>query len=243
MRAISWLVSPEFSWLWETASVIVGIVVAVSVLGESIANVIPTRWLPLFLQSTEQIHRIGLWSTVALIAALVLEVPINRAKDSIAETMTSDLATNLEREHREHLPRELTDDQKSSIASKMLQWALLPGTNSPQNAAVFPTGDLFESAHLADEIAAALEKAGWNVNRNHVTMGMPMALAGVGLFTSSNVRANTVALALANVLNGERIATFLIPVKWKGCEDQKLPGDPDKNPWCSMVIVMVGDHP
>ncbi len=143
-------------------------------------------------------------------------------------------------------PRNLTVEQQRRIAQKMAAWAKIPNSSGPQRVAVFSTTGIFESARLADQIAATLglEQAGWDVNRNRVNFGTEMALSGVGMFTSSNVRGQAVAAALAKALNEEGIVAFIIDQKWKGCEDlEQLKERIDTDPWCSNVSVIVGDHP
>jgi hypothetical protein len=143
-------------------------------------------------------------------------------------------------------PRDLTVDQQRTIAEKMSAWTKLPNSAGRQRASVFVTNESFEGAHLAEQIAAALgsEQAGWDIDRNHVTLGNEMALSGVGMFASRNVRGRAVATALAKALNDEGIAAFVIEQKWKGCEDlEQLKKRIDTDPWCSRISVMVGDHP
>lgn len=142
-------------------------------------------------------------------------------------------------------PRILTEEQQERIARKMAVWATIPNSKKVQSVAVFPTTGTFESAHLADQIAAALSpgKAGWRVTRYPVTMGVDMAVSGVGMWTSSNARGRAIATALAEALGEEGIAAFVIPQKWKGCEDNKVADHPDTDPWCSHFSVIVGDHP
>jgi hypothetical protein len=144
-------------------------------------------------------------------------------------------------------PRTLTAEQQKIIARKMATWAKIPNSGARQSVAIFPTNATFESAQLADLIAAALgpepSGAGWSINRYPVTMGIPMVVSGVGMFTSSNARGQAVAAALAKALNEEGIVAFVVPQKWKGCEDNKITDHPDTDPFCSHVSVMVGDHP
>jgi hypothetical protein len=143
-------------------------------------------------------------------------------------------------------PRTLTLDQQRTIANKMAVWSKIPNSASMQRVAVFPTTGIFESAHLADIIAAVLGpgQAGWDVNRFPVTFdnGMPL-LSGVGIFTSSDARGEAVAAALAEALNKEGILTFVAPEKWKICEGGQMSKHPDTDPICSHVTVVVGDHP
>jgi len=144
-------------------------------------------------------------------------------------------------------PRHLTPDQQRTIAQKMAAWTKIPNSSDGvQDVAVYPSTGTFESTHLADEIAAALARppgAGWGINRNAVNFGSPMMVLGVGIFTSSNSRGQAVAAALAKALNEEGILAFVIPQKWKGCEDNKITEHPDTEPYCSLVSVIVGDHP
>ncbi len=140
-------------------------------------------------------------------------------------------------------PRTLSPEQQHTLVEKMLAWANLPNSNIPQSVAVFSTSGVFESKNLANQIAVVLEKAGWRVNRNSVHFGNPMSVSGVGLFSSSNPRGQSVAIALVNALNSEGIGAFIIDKKWKGCEDNKITTHIDTEPFCSHVSIMVGDHP
>lgn len=139
-------------------------------------------------------------------------------------------------------PRQLSPEQQTLIAESLSTLATIAGVK--QSVAVFPTSSSFESAHLADEIAATLDAAGWDINRNSVTYGVPYSVSGVGLLTSSNPRAISTATALAKALNDAGIASFIIPTKRSGCEEMKLPpARISSDPWCSQISIFVGDHP
>lgn len=156
----------------------------------------------------------------------------NQAKDALAAVTAA------------RKPRDLTIEQRKVIAEQMSRWTRLPNSDARQSVAVFTTNSLFESAHLADQIASALgvgAGAGWSVNRNSAQFGM--LVSGVGLYTSSNTRGQAVAAALAATLNAEGIVAFVIEQKSKGCEEYNLTEHPDTEPYCSHVSVMVGDHP
>jgi hypothetical protein len=133
--------------------------------------------------------------------------------------------------------RQLSAAQQTAVANEMQKWVIMHGTTAP-NVAVFSVSGSFESASLADQIAAALTKAHFSVNRNAVTMGQPIAVSGVGMFTSADPRGNPVAGALAAALTRQGILAFVIPEHWKGCENPTA-----KDVGCSAFSVEVGDIP
>ena len=141
-------------------------------------------------------------------------------------------------------PRRLSKEQFNTIVSQMTKWSKLPGTDIKQDAAVFSVSSNFESTSLADQIAAVLKTAGWNINRYPVTYGKSYSLSGIGILTSSNPLGIAVGEALLRALNSERFFTFIIPEKRSGCEEQNMEASKIKtNPWCSQISVIIGDHP
>lgn len=141
-------------------------------------------------------------------------------------------------------PRGFSKEQFRTIASQMSEWATLPGTEIKQDAAVFSVSNSFESASLADQIAAVLKEAGWNINRFPVNYGKSYSISGIGILTSSNPRGIAVGEALSKSLMSERIFTFIIPEKRSGCEEQNMDAFKIRtNAWCSQISIIVGDHP
>jgi|GEM_PF-3152565 len=143
--------------------------------------------------------------------------------------------------------RSLSQEQQGVFTSRMSEWAKLPGTDKQQSVSVFPTSGLHEAANLANEIAVALEQAGWAVGRHPVTYlpaGWTIFVTGVGILTSSNPRGIAVAQSIADALNEQGVETTLLPEKRGGCEEQGMTQELiDAAPWCSAVSVLVGDHP
>ena len=141
-------------------------------------------------------------------------------------------------------PRNLSSEQQDRLAKRLAQWATLPGTNTRQSVAVFPTTNSFESAALADQIAAALGAAGWDVNRQQVDFGKPIAAKAVYLLTSRNPRGIAVATALFEALTSEQILTLFRDDFRNGCEELGMTAEQiATDPFCSQVSVFVGDHP
>ena len=141
-------------------------------------------------------------------------------------------------------PRRLNEQQQESLAGKMAAFSQI-GDAGKQLVAVFPFPVAFDNGALADNIAAALGKAGWSVNRYPVTYGAGIgAVLGVGILTSSNPRSVSVATALAAALQDEGIAAGVLDVKRSGCEEMGYSQEKiDAEPWCSAISVFVGDHP
>jgi hypothetical protein len=140
--------------------------------------------------------------------------------------------------------RRITITQATALSARMAPLAKVLGGDARQSVAVFPVSTTFEVAALADDIAAVLQDAEWDVNRNAVTFGMSFAVSGVGLLTSSNPHALDVADALASALNEAGISTSIISEKRGGCEEMgKSTDDIKRDPWCSQISVFVGDHP
>jgi hypothetical protein len=141
-------------------------------------------------------------------------------------------------------PRRFSNDQLQTIVLNMSKWAKLPGTDIRQDAAVFSISSDFESTSLANQIAAALGAAGWNINRFPVTFGKSYSVSGIGILTSSNSRGMSVGNALSKSLNAERMLTTIFSERRSGCEEMNMEASKIKtNPACSQISVFVGDHP
>jgi hypothetical protein len=144
-------------------------------------------------------------------------------------------------------PRVITEEQRKTIVSAMVKWRTIPN-GQPQSVVVFSVDASFESASLADQIAAVLgpDGVGWNINRYPVMYGKSYSVAGIGILTSRSKRGNLIANDLVRVFNSNGIAAFVAPEKRRGCEDMPTLMDTDTddtNPWCSSISVMVGEHP
>src|SRR5258708_7495651 len=91
----------------------------------------------------------------------------------------------------------------------------LPASGQPQSVAVFAVDTSFESASLADQIAAILgpDGAQWTINRYPVMYGAAYSVSGVGVLTSRSHRGIAVAETLVKALNENGIAAFVLPEK------------------------------
>lgn len=139
-------------------------------------------------------------------------------------------------------PRVLSEAQQSLISQRMTEWALLP-SGSKQSVAVFAYPMNLDNGRLADQIASALAKAGWNINRYPVTMGFDIsAVAGVGLLTTTTARSEKIGDELVSSLRECGIAAGKFDLKIERLKDQPENED-DTNPAFSHISVFVGDRP
>lgn len=138
-------------------------------------------------------------------------------------------------------PRDLSPEQQKRI------WERLSAENAVVRYAVFSTTGVFESAHLADEIAKSLtpDQSAKDVNRYPVTYGeAPYSIAGVGILASDSAKGQRGAEALARALSSEGISAFVLPTKGMKCaEIDSLKAVAETDPACSAISVEVGDHP
>ena len=141
-------------------------------------------------------------------------------------------------------PRQLSDEQKNKIGRMLSEFASIPGTGNKQKVSVFSVSGSFESQIFAQHIVHALTIAGWNVDEQPVTYGMSYTLLGVGILLSNNPRAENVAKALIEAFSEERVFVQILPKRRPGCEEQgQKPEQIAKDPWCSAISILVGDHP
>jgi hypothetical protein len=224
---------PFDSYLEIWGSVIADILVAFGVLGELLPSMLVRRY------NTEVKRR-----SDASLSEATRQAGEAHERASEAEKKSAEANLEVTRLQTQLAPRHITLAQSSAISAKMSELAILPGTNAQRSVAVFPTSPAYESAALGDQIAFALQAAGWNVNRFPVDFGRPLSFRGVGLLISSSPRGVSVAMDLSTALNEQGIFTFLLPTKQPGGE--ALGWSPEKiesDPAFSHISIMVGDHP
>jgi hypothetical protein len=90
-----WLTSPALSKFWDDANYALGVAVAASVFGESIVHLVPPNRIPKWFRSASALSQIGWWSTLILVVALALEVPVSVARETIAEAAVGNLQNRL----------------------------------------------------------------------------------------------------------------------------------------------------
>jgi hypothetical protein len=119
MSFLSEILSPEADPYWYWARYILGFIVAVTVVGESVHHV-PKSWLPKKFRSETTHHEISKGAWAILVIALALEVPVEMARDSIEAAQMNSFAGNLEREHVSHMPRHLDANQQQRWQQRWL---------------------------------------------------------------------------------------------------------------------------
>ena len=141
-------------------------------------------------------------------------------------------------------PRRLSSAQQTSLAAKLAKWA---NRNewTKQVAFVAAIPDSHEGTVFANDILYALKAAGWDTRASTSGMtGTVKGVSGVVVRTSSNPLAIAVAHALVEALAEERVLASVLPEKARGCEEEGRSKDyMDKEPACSMIQVIVADHP
>jgi hypothetical protein len=196
---------------------------------------------------SNRVQQSAKWAVIAAVAVesactislFVIDECISGAQQSKIVSLETKLA-----------PRTLTVIAEGEIATDLRPFAPIEGAERPatQSVAVFPTSTTFEAARLAESIAVSLEKAGWSVNRNHVTMGYgDLSINGVGMFLPTGGLADPAADAVILALAKQQIFSFKVPTRYKGCAEipalAKAGKDLAKDPFCSSFSIEVGDHP
>jgi hypothetical protein len=209
MLGVSWLISPESALYWYWARNIVGAVVATAVVGESIAHV-STRWLPIWLRSPEAIHKIAFWSWVILVAALALEIPIDMARDAIANDAISALEGKLA--HATKAERVFTDEVE---AQKLV--AMLRPLSGSEFSILVDSADRnvnSEQARFGAQLRVILLDAGWTQSTNPMLQRVwaPNSNRGVLIgYRSDSHLSQTRFAALVAALNAFDIQTTADP--------------------------------
>lgn len=229
-----WLLSPGADSFWYWARNIIGLIVAVTVVGESFHHV-PKYWLPAWLQREETHHEISKRSWAVLVVALALEVPIEMARDSIAATEIHSLAVA-------NLPRRLSDAQIDDLVSKC---SIFSGT---QYDMAVPEGDP-EAIDLLKTIDLALKKAGWvakdftgNTMRYRYQEGVLTGTTSnwaiaIVVSEKNKLRLGPAAANLAEQLGRSGVEAVWSPVAWKSLQE----GGTDLS--LDLVHVFVGKKP
>lgn len=142
-------------------------------------------------------------------------------------------------------PRNLTAEQQRSIYAKISK---VSDIDRPSAIVVFSSTGAFESARLADQIAASLtpDLSGKDIFRASEIAGSYslFSLAGVGVITNGDESAVATADALVKALTDEGVLAFLLPEqKQHNCDGRMPPEEIKKNKFCRTIVVEVGDHP
>lgn len=114
--------------------------------------------------------------------------------------------------------RTLSQPQLQDILDALRPLAIVPESGNPQMVAVFPTVEQVESTRLADQIALAMNAAGWNVNRNTVTYGRPYRVRGVAVLPSTDARSIATSTAAIEALRAAGLTVAQLPPR------EALPG-------------------
>jgi len=156
----------------------------------------------------------------------------------------------LEKYKAERAPRTLTREQQESVAKKLKPLARIPhpdGVPERVDLVMFPVNS--ETTSLLSQIAAALSMAEWNVSST-MQDGASLGVAVVGvhvMIMPDSPKSLTCAGALAAALSDENIEAHEGPVipNMHSCKEI-IPNEPDRyktDPYCSRILVFVGDHP
>jgi hypothetical protein len=122
-----------------------------------------------------------------------------------------------------------------------------------QMAFVIPASKLAESNSLASDISTALALANWDVDPINPPPNVfgdltSKSFFGVRILSSSNPRAMNVATDLKSALATTGISST-VSFSGPGCDLSEAPFFNEfwraqrGTPWCSLVLVIVGDHP
>jgi hypothetical protein len=152
MSISSLLQSPAADAYWYWASNIVGVVAFATIIGESVKD-LPQSWLPARLRSAEAHHVISKRSWAVLAIAILLEVAIEMARDSITATAMSHL------EHATRAERVFTNESEAQRLVAMLRVfadnkysVIVDSADGNPNS---------EQARFGQQLRRMLDVAGW----------------------------------------------------------------------------------
>ena len=209
---MSWLFAPNTESFWYWTRNIIGMMVAVTVVGESF-HYIPKKWLPCWLHSDETHHNISKKSWIILVVALSLEVPVEMIRDNISRVTIEGLESSIESSRQATLPRNLTTEQISKIVTAVSPF------RDQQFSGMVASG-VSDAPNLWVSIDQALGNGGWKreppwgLSIGDPPHGVPISPGdGVALFIPAQDvhRLAPAANALTNALQDSGIKTVEVP--------------------------------
>ena len=141
-------------------------------------------------------------------------------------------------------PRHLSANQQQILSRKLGPLAK-PTQFIRQHASVGNLPETKEASDFVDDIVSVLTAAGWTANKGiSGMMGESPITAGVVIRTSSNPTSIVAGNALAAALNTEHVVAIVLPERARGCEEEGRTQEyMDHEPACSMIQVLVREHP
>jgi len=141
-------------------------------------------------------------------------------------------------------PRRFSSSQQEIILTKLASLAK-PTEFIRQHASVAAFPETKEANDFADDIVSILAAAGWSTYKGiNGMMGRQPITAGVVVRTSSNPRSIMAGNALVAALVSEHVVAVVLPERARGCEEEGRTQEyMDHEPACSMIQVLVRDHP
>ena len=158
MFRFQWILSPEADVFWYWARNINGLIVAVTVFGESFHHV-PAKWLPLVLQSNKVHDGVSKRAWIICVVALLFEVPIEMARDAITNKVLAVIGERVEYLDPNLSGRHVSKSQKEGLKT------VLHGTRKFVHIVCENSRDI-EVSGYSNELASALAEAGAELNMN-----------------------------------------------------------------------------
>jgi len=143
-------------------------------------------------------------------------------------------------------PRNLTSGQQATIANKLRPLALIPEpSGKPERIDIDVFPQIGEAVSLANQIENAVKLAGWErvspIRSTQPSSGMVVSGVEV-LMTAGSEKSRRCAEGLAKALNDAGVKASLgdipLPPPKEECSNS-----PKDDPYCSRVLVMVGERP
>jgi hypothetical protein len=198
---------------------------------------------------------VGFWILMVGLGGdfIVLFIPSGTTEKRLAAVFTVLIAVGVAVEHmadsKRFGPRTLSPQQQAAIASALepLSLMLYPkGIPERADVVVFPVST--EAVKLSNQIVSSLKAATWAAGLGHEDGAFfGVAVTGVAVFVdgTDSSKGMTCAMKLVEQLNAQGItAQYAGPVpKWQSCTELKMAGRLKTDPACSMLLVLIGDHP
>jgi hypothetical protein len=198
---------------------------------------------------------VGFWLLIIGLAGdfIVLFISSGTTEKRLAAVFTVLIAIGVSIEHiadsRRFGARTLSSQQQADIEVALKPLSLMPdpkGVPERADVVVFPIST--EAVKLSNQIVASLKAATWNADlgqENGSFFGV--AVSGVVVFVRGidSQKGVTCATKLVEQLNAHGISAQFAGAtpKWQSCTGANMADRLKTDPVCSMLLVLVGDHP
>lgn len=196
---------------------------------------------------------IGFWILIIGLVGdfVVLFIPLKRLEKTLAAIFTVLIAIGVTVEHmadaKRFGPRMLNSSQEQAVIDELRKFAHpIKGQAWTERADINVNPVTFEGVALARQIESMLKAAEWNAGIMQAEANGPFSalVSGVMVRPTSESASASCANALVRVLRANGIQAFTAPtVNFMGCGSMPPMYNRQKDPFCFMLVVVVGSRP